>query len=57
MFYLLQKRDPDGAYKDWMKAKKNQSKKEKDEEKKERREFDEGWYVRPRKECDKAYKE
>jgi len=57
MLCMFQKCDPEKAYKEWLKIKKEQAKKEKEIQKKEQKEYDEGWYVRPRKECDRAYRE
>ena len=57
MFSMLQKTDREKAYKEWLKIKKEQAKKEKEVQKRERKEYNEGWYVRPRDECDRAYRE
>lgn len=51
------KTDREKAYKEWLKIKKEQAKKEKELQKREQKEYDEGWYVRPREECDRAYRE
>ncbi|KAI8498481.1 hypothetical protein Bbelb_236830 [Branchiostoma belcheri] len=49
--------DPQEAYQEWLKAKRDQRKKEREIEEQRKREQEEGFYLRAREDCDKAYKQ
>ena len=52
----MQSKEKDSAFNEWLKTKKKQKRQEQDIEKRKQKEIDEGWYTRPRKDCDKAFK-
>jgi hypothetical protein len=53
----LQSKENEEAYKGWLQTKQQQQKREKLLKKREEQEIRDGYYVRSREECDKAYKE
>ena len=57
MFCVLQDKEAEGAFKEWLKLKYVQKRREKVSEDQKKREFDEGWYERPRDDCDKAFRQ
>ncbi|XP_070568698.1 coiled-coil domain-containing protein 181-like [Ptychodera flava] len=52
-----EERDPQGAYKSWVKAKSQEKRKEKQTEKKQSQEELNGYYLRSREDCDKAFRD
>ena len=53
----MQEREESGAFDAWLKHKREQKKKEQYIEDQKRKEFDEGWYTRPRSESERAYRQ
>ncbi|CAH1228905.1 CCDC181 [Branchiostoma lanceolatum] len=49
--------DPQEAYQEWLKTKREQRKKEREIEEQRKREQEQGFYLRAREDCDKAYKQ
>lgn len=54
---LLQKEENEEAFRSWLKDKNAQFKKEKLLKRRQEQEMHEGYYIRSREECDKAYKQ